>query len=232
VQGWAITVNLFFAPSLFVQAHHRLIATGPYRFIRHPGYLAMLVTMPTTAVTLGSLAALLPALGYDLLILNRTVREDGFLRNTLGLRGIRLDGSLSDRPRLMVRSSCDAPSVIRTSAPSSLIYLNRISDIKTRSRGRGFDFGEAAGAFSFRSRGRGTLQTRLSKLAGPPMRLPYRHVILWWALGLAIIYWLFEELVWIRQLSAVRSVTTSSGTSHVGNAKKRQTPPSTANFRS
>jgi protein-S-isoprenylcysteine O-methyltransferase Ste14 len=59
-------------------------ATGPYRFIRHPGYLAMLVTMPATAATLGSPAVLLPAVGYELLILNRMVREDGFLRNTLG----------------------------------------------------------------------------------------------------------------------------------------------------
>ena len=88
----------------------------------------------------------------------------------------------------------------------SLVYLNGISDMKTRSRGRGFDFGETAGAFSFRSRGRGTFQTRLSKLAGPPVKLRYRHVLLWWGLGLAIMYWLFGELVWTRELSAVRSV--------------------------
>ncbi|HEY6271361.1 MAG TPA: isoprenylcysteine carboxylmethyltransferase family protein [Terriglobales bacterium] len=84
LQVWAIAVNPYFSPSLSIQAHHRLIASGPYRFIRHPGYLAMLVTVPATAVTIGSLAALLPALGYDLLILRRTMREDGFLRNTLG----------------------------------------------------------------------------------------------------------------------------------------------------
>ena len=89
----------------------------------------------------------------------------------------------------------------------SLVYLNGISDIRTRSRGRGFDFRETAGAFSFKSRGRGTFQTHLSKLAGPPRKLPYRNVILWWALGLAILYWLFGELVWIHELSAVRSVT-------------------------
>ncbi|HXJ95470.1 MAG TPA: methyltransferase [Terriglobia bacterium] len=84
LQVWAIAVNPFFSPGLSIQAHQRLIATGPYRFMRHPGYLAMLVTVPATAVTLGSLAALLPALTYDLLILNRTVREDGFLRKKLG----------------------------------------------------------------------------------------------------------------------------------------------------
>ena len=79
-----MAVNPFFSPSLSVQVHHRLIVGGPYRFIRHPGYFAMLVAVPATAVTLGSFAALLPALGYDLLILDRTMREDGFLRNVLG----------------------------------------------------------------------------------------------------------------------------------------------------
>ena len=75
LQVWAIAVNPFFSPRLSVRPDHRLVTCGPYRFIRHPGYLAMLVTMPATAVTLGSLAALLPALGYDLFILNRTMRE-------------------------------------------------------------------------------------------------------------------------------------------------------------
>jgi hypothetical protein len=63
-----------------------------------------------------------------------------------------------------------------------------------------------AGAFSFQSRGRGTFQTRLSKLAGPPLKLRYRHVLLWWGLGLAILYWLFGYLVWLHQLSATRLV--------------------------
>lgn len=89
----------------------------------------------------------------------------------------------------------------------SLVYLNGVSDIRTRSRGRGFDFGEMASAFGFRSRSRGTLQTRLSKLAGPPRKLPYRHVLLWWGLGLAILYWLFGYPVWLHQISAVRSVS-------------------------
>ena len=88
----------------------------------------------------------------------------------------------------------------------SLVHLNGLSEISMKSRGRGFDFGEMAGAFSFRSRGRGTFQTRLSKLAAPPAKLRYRHVALWWALGLVILYWLFGYLVWLHEMSAVRSV--------------------------
>jgi protein-S-isoprenylcysteine O-methyltransferase Ste14 len=84
LQVWAMAVNPFFSPNLCIQIDHRLVARGPYRLVRHPGYLAMLVSMPATALALGSLAGLLPALGYELLILSRAMREDGFLRNRLG----------------------------------------------------------------------------------------------------------------------------------------------------
>ena len=80
---WAKSVNPFFSPSLSIRTQHQFVARGPYRLIRHPGYLAMVITMPATALTLGSVAALLPAIGYDFLILNRTIREDGLLRQQL-----------------------------------------------------------------------------------------------------------------------------------------------------
>ena len=84
LQVWAMAANPFFSPSLQVQPGHRLVARGPYRLLRHPGYLAMLFTTPATSIALGSLAGLLPALAYELLILRRTVREDDFLREKLG----------------------------------------------------------------------------------------------------------------------------------------------------
>lgn len=81
---WAIWVNPFFSPDLRIQSEHRLATGGPYRFMRHPGYLAMLVAMPATAIALGSVVALLPALAYELLILRRVMREDDLLRKQLG----------------------------------------------------------------------------------------------------------------------------------------------------
>jgi len=81
---WAMAVNPFFSPSLWIQPRHRLVARGPYRFLRHPGYLAMLVTTPAASIALGSLAGLLPALGYEFLILRRAMREDDLLREKLG----------------------------------------------------------------------------------------------------------------------------------------------------
>ena len=84
IQVVAMAVNPFFSASLWLQPNHRLIARGPYRLLRHPGYLAMLVTVPATAIALGSLAGLLPALGYEVLILRRRIREDRLLREELG----------------------------------------------------------------------------------------------------------------------------------------------------
>jgi len=88
----------------------------------------------------------------------------------------------------------------------SLVYLNGLPEVRTKARGRGFTFGEMADAFHFRGRTKGICQTRLSKLAGPPCKLRYRHVILWWGLGLVILYWFFGYLVWLHQLSAFRAV--------------------------
>lgn len=84
LQTAAMAVNRFFSAHLWLQPGQRLVARGPYRFLRHPGYLAMLITVPATAVALGSLAGLVPALGYEILILRRTLREDRLLRREMG----------------------------------------------------------------------------------------------------------------------------------------------------
>jgi len=48
-----------------------------------PGYLAMSIAMPATAIALGSAVALIPALGYSFLILLRILGEDRFLKESL-----------------------------------------------------------------------------------------------------------------------------------------------------
>ncbi|MGH9400704.1 MAG: methyltransferase family protein [Terriglobia bacterium] len=81
LQVWAMITNPFFSSAIRIQAElgHELIARGPYRFIRHPGYLAMTIIMPATALAIGSLTATLPALCYSVLILSRARSEDEFL---------------------------------------------------------------------------------------------------------------------------------------------------------
>jgi protein-S-isoprenylcysteine O-methyltransferase Ste14 len=86
-QVWVMAVNPFFSTALRLQNErgHRLINHGPYRFIRHPGYLAMLLFVLGTALALGSTLALVPASIYGAIILARIAREDRFLiRNLKG----------------------------------------------------------------------------------------------------------------------------------------------------
>ena len=85
LQMWAMAVNAFFSTELRIQQEfgHRLITNGPYRWIRHPGYLAMLLSLPSTAIALGSRLALIPAAMYAGLILFRVRREDRYLLSNL-----------------------------------------------------------------------------------------------------------------------------------------------------
>ncbi len=81
LEVWAMAVNPFFSTAIRLQTDrgHRLVSRGPYRLVRHPGYLAMAFIMPMTALALGSVIALIPALCYSAMILWRTEMEDEFL---------------------------------------------------------------------------------------------------------------------------------------------------------
>ena len=85
LQMWAMDVNAFFSTELRIQEEfgHRLLRNGPYRCIRHPGYLAMILIVPSTAFALGSRLALIPAAIYAALILFRVDREDRYLLRNL-----------------------------------------------------------------------------------------------------------------------------------------------------
>jgi protein-S-isoprenylcysteine O-methyltransferase Ste14 len=85
LQIWAMAVNAFFSTALRLQAErgHHVVRNGPYRYVRHPGYLAMLLIVPSTAIALDSKLALLPAAIYEALILFRAGREDRYLLRNL-----------------------------------------------------------------------------------------------------------------------------------------------------
>ena len=85
LQIWAMAVNAFFSTELRIQAEfgQQLVRNGPYRYVRHPGYLAMMLIVPSTACALGSSLALLPAAMYAALILFRAEREDQYLLRNL-----------------------------------------------------------------------------------------------------------------------------------------------------
>ena len=82
---WAESVNKFFEPSVRIQTDrgHRVVDSGPYAIIRHPGYASGFLVFIGMALSLGSLWALIPAILVCLLLVLRTVWEDQTLRNEL-----------------------------------------------------------------------------------------------------------------------------------------------------
>jgi len=82
---WALAVNKFFEPSVRIQTDrgHRVIDTGPYAIIRHPGYALGFLFFLGIPLSLGSLWGLVPAMLLVPLLVVRTVLEDRTLRAEL-----------------------------------------------------------------------------------------------------------------------------------------------------
>lgn len=85
VTAWAQAVNPYFEPGVRIQSerHQRVIDIGPYRHVRHPGYVAALLLFVGMALSLGSFWALAPAALASALLIWRTALEDRRLRAEL-----------------------------------------------------------------------------------------------------------------------------------------------------
>ena len=83
--NWAMAVNPYFEPTVRIQWNrdHRTVTRGPYRIVRHPGYLAGLAYMFSAPLIIGSVLAMIPAGIYLFLIVLRTDLEDKTLRQEL-----------------------------------------------------------------------------------------------------------------------------------------------------
>jgi len=81
----AMNVNRFFSTALRIQFERGQIvcSAGPYRFIRHPGYLGMIVYNLASPIFLGSLWAMIPAAMIVSLYVTRTWLEDKTLLQKL-----------------------------------------------------------------------------------------------------------------------------------------------------
>lgn len=82
---WAMVVNEHFEQFARIQQDraHRVVATGPYRIVRHPGYLGFIVGALATPGMLGSAWSFVPVGLLVLLFVVRTTLEDNFLRREL-----------------------------------------------------------------------------------------------------------------------------------------------------
>ena len=85
VTTWAQAVNPFFEPGVRVQKERaqRVITSGPYRFVRHPGYAAAIAMFVGIPLALASWWALLPATLAIALLVVRTSWEDRLLQAEL-----------------------------------------------------------------------------------------------------------------------------------------------------
>lgn len=82
---WAQAVNRFFEPGVRLQRERgqRVISTGPYAFVRHPGYVGALMMFAGIALALASWWALVPAAFAGAILVLRTSWEDALLRTGL-----------------------------------------------------------------------------------------------------------------------------------------------------
>jgi protein-S-isoprenylcysteine O-methyltransferase Ste14 len=83
--AWAVRTNRFFSSVVRIQNDrgHHVITGGPYRFVRHPGYLGMLAGAVGGGIAIGSWWSLLPLLPLVLVVAVRTWREERLLMQSL-----------------------------------------------------------------------------------------------------------------------------------------------------
>lgn len=82
---WAFRVNPYLSGLVRIQEDrgHKVCTTGPYKHIRHPMYLAVIITVLSLPLFLGSFYALLPAGAIVALFVLRTSLEDKTLHAEL-----------------------------------------------------------------------------------------------------------------------------------------------------
>jgi protein-S-isoprenylcysteine O-methyltransferase Ste14 len=83
---WAMLVNRFFSSVVRIQSDRgqHVVTSGPYAFVRHPGYSAGILILAASGVALGSwlAAAFLVAVSFPFLSF-RVINEDRVLRTRL-----------------------------------------------------------------------------------------------------------------------------------------------------
>jgi len=82
---WAMASNAYFATIVRIQEDrgHTVCDTGPYRFVRHPGYVSAIIHALAVPLLLGSPWALIPGVVGALALVVRTALEDRTLHDEL-----------------------------------------------------------------------------------------------------------------------------------------------------
>jgi len=83
--AWAMAVNAYFSTAVRIQSErgHSVCRTGPYRWIRHPGYVGFIIQAVSCSILWGSWVSLVPAIIAAILMGVRTYLEDRALQAEL-----------------------------------------------------------------------------------------------------------------------------------------------------
>ena len=83
--AWAMTSNAFFSQIVRIQSErgHAVVTQGPYRYVRHPAYVGMILFELAMSVLLASWWSLLASGLCAILLILRTVLEDRTLQAEL-----------------------------------------------------------------------------------------------------------------------------------------------------
>lgn len=82
---WSLKANRFYVSTVRImpERNHVAVDSGPYRYIRHPGYAGLIVMVHCIALVLGSTRALVFSGVVAGLLIVRTALEDAALRREL-----------------------------------------------------------------------------------------------------------------------------------------------------
>jgi protein-S-isoprenylcysteine O-methyltransferase Ste14 len=82
---WSMIANAYFTAIIRIQTerHHTVAMGGPYRFVRHPGYVGTILCYLATPFLLGSPWSVLPAVLASGVLIVRTALEDQTLQSEL-----------------------------------------------------------------------------------------------------------------------------------------------------
>jgi len=83
--AWAVAENRFFSSVVRIQTErgHVVCDTGPYRFVRHPGYAGNILPLFGIVLALDSVWTLIPTAVALIIMVIRTVLEDHILQEEL-----------------------------------------------------------------------------------------------------------------------------------------------------
>ena len=75
---WSMAVNIHFETTVRIQQDrdHKVISSGPYRFLRHPGYLGLIMVTFGSTLILGSRYGIITSVATFIVLAIRTWLED------------------------------------------------------------------------------------------------------------------------------------------------------------